>query len=138
MSECILCKGKVSLDKLGENKIYYYPFGDFCNDCEEVCQFYWKGKNKDDIWTVEIDRYLTEAQTQICDGAGYEKTKIYGILKQLLEHDLEIIMWYNDFYEDIPAVYSEQDFFKEVFNGITDENGLCEVYVRYKHTKEKK
>jgi len=132
MSELILCKGKISLEKLGENKIVYYPFGDIR---EEVCLFYWKDKNKDDIWTVEIDHYLTEAQVQIYDGVEYEKTKIYCIFKQLLEYDLEIIMWYSDFYDDIPIVYSEQNFLKEVLNGITDKSGMCEVYVRYKHIK---
>lgn len=42
-------------------------------------------------------------------------------------------MWYSDFYEDIPVALSEEQLFNEVFNGITDKSGMCEIYVRFKN-----
>ena len=128
MSEYILCKGKISVDKLERSTIYHYPLDSFY---ERVCQFYWPNEIKNDIWTIEIDQYLTEAQLQIYDGVEFENTIIYSILTQLLQCNSEIIMWYSDFYNDIPIVRSKQEFLKEVFDGITDISGMCEVYVRW-------
>jgi hypothetical protein len=127
MSEYILCKGKVPVDELKQGMIYHYSLDNFC---EKVCQLYWSNEKKEDIWTMEIDHYLTDAQVQIYNGIKFENTEIYSVLTQLLQYNLEIIMWYSDFYNDIPIVYSEQEFFKKVFNGIIDISGMCEIYVR--------
>ncbi len=138
MSEYFLCKGEISQDKLKGVIIEYHPFEDFFN---QICEYFWKNENKENIWTMDIDEdtafdnALTEAQRQINDGVVFEETAIYESLKQLLDYDVEIVMWYDEFYDDIPVVYSEADFFKAVYDGITDKSGMCEVYVRYKNIK---
>lgn len=135
MSQYILCKGKIPLEKLEGVIAYCYPFEEFYN---EVCERFWTNETKKDRWTIEIDEYtdideyFTEAQRQINNGTKFFETKIYKVLKQLLNYNVEIVMWYSEFYDDIPNVCSEQELFENVFNGITDKSGMCEVYVRYK------
>lgn len=136
MSECILCKGMIP-HKIENVVIVSYPF---CNFYNKVCNYFWNSDDKKDIWTIEIegghldiDDYFTEAQVQIGFGLDFENSKIYKIIKEILKNNVEIIMWYSDFYEDIPVALSEEQLFNEVFNGITDKRGMCEVYVRFKN-----
>ncbi len=135
MSEFLLCKGQISQLGILGVKIHKYPFSSFFN---EICDYLWNGEIKSDIWTIDVEGYseidccFTEAQEQIINGADYSETKIYLLITELLKCNIEIVFWYSEFFENIPYVNSKKDLFKRVYEGITDKNGMCEVYARYK------
>lgn len=127
MSECLICKAKKPIDfKEGIEIVELDSF------LQKYASLIWNDSN--DVWTIkiaekDIDFYLTKAQVEIQNGIAYEDTKFYLIMKELLKNDVEIAMWYSEFYEDLPLCKDEIQVLELCYEGITDISGMCEVYL---------
>lgn len=125
MSQFILCRG--SNQKIASAKVQTYPFTDpFLNT---VSDYLWKNA-KNNIYTVTaFDELCTEAQELVQKNVPFENTQLFSTLRNILEEEDEIVLWYGEYFNDLPKTTDQNELLEIVKDSIAKP--ACETYIWY-------
>lgn len=127
MSQFLLWKGQTSPNIA----VQPYPFADsFLNT---VSEYLWK-QNRNDLCTLadtdlDIDEVCTQAQADLQQNIPFENTKLYCLLENILKNAKEVVLWYGDYYTDLPQTTSPKEFFENIKQAVRQP--ACETYIWY-------
>lgn len=125
MSQFILYRGRNQ--KIAPLETETYPFVDtFLNT---VSKHLWKDANNSLSTVLSYDQLCTDAQELMQKNIPFESTKLFLTLKNILEHAEEIILWYGEYYQDLPQTTDQNEFLKIIKDSIQDPT--CETYIWY-------
>ena len=78
----------------------------------------------------DIDSLMLDAQKQVIESVGFEKTQLYGVVENLAPSVDELIFWYGSESDDLEYVYDVPILLGKLKEAVSDSS--CELYLHYK------